>query len=399
MKFLIPFLLVFEILTAQVWIQVPDFPGTKRDDGIAVVVNGKAYVGTGLQEWNATIDFFALDLSSSTWTVIPSMPHTTERQYACAFAGNNCFYVFGGDGIGGALTTMYKYDVTTATWTSVSSKPGNGLIGAACLPFGDNIIISGGKFSSGKKCDEVWEYRISTDSWTQKNNYPFAGRWRSGATVLNGTGYLLFGQDTGSAYRKELYSYSPSNDTWTKLSDFPMPRGRAYAALQPTNSKLCVFGGTDSLNTFYKDLWYFDPLTTMWLQGPDLPGIGRRGGMACAYEDLFVYTCGLGQGDVRLIETWITHIPVGISEITKQAVFSVFPIPSQTHIQLLLNSALENDPQLRVEISNLMGTKLLSFADLSQDTPLNISSLSKGVYLLNVFSAEEWLGVKKIIKD
>lgn len=399
MKLLIPFLLITKILTAQVWIQIADFPGTKRDDGIAVVVNGKAYVGTGLQEWNATIDFFALDLSSSTWTVIPSMPHTTERQYACAFAGNNCFYVFGGDGIGGALTTMYKYDVTTATWTSVNSKPGNGLIGAACMPFGDNIIISGGKFSSGKKSDEVWEYRISTDSWTQKNNYPFAGRWRSGATVLNGTGYLVFGQDTGSAYRKELYSYSPSNDIWTKLSDFPMPKGRAYAALQPTNSKLCVFGGADSLNTFYKDLWYFDPITTMWLQGPDLPGIGRRGGMACAYEDLFVYTCGLGQGDVRLNETWITHIPVGISEITKQAVFSVFPIPTQTHIQLLLNSDLENDPQLRVEIVDLMGTRLLAFADLSLDTPLNISSLSKGIYLLNVFSGEEWLGVKKIIKD
>lgn len=81
----------------QVWSRLPDFPSTRRDDGVAVVVGNKAYFGTGLQEdWYATNDFYELDLSLNTWRSLPQMPSYTQRQYACAFAGNNCFYVFGG---------------------------------------------------------------------------------------------------------------------------------------------------------------------------------------------------------------------------------------------------------------------------------------------------------------
>src|SRR6478736_6755967 len=98
MKLLLPFFLYSNLLLSQVWMQLPNFPGVKRDDGIAVIVNDKAYIGTGLQEWSATTDFYVLDLKSLNWATIPSMPYTSERQYACAFEGNNCFYVFGGDG-------------------------------------------------------------------------------------------------------------------------------------------------------------------------------------------------------------------------------------------------------------------------------------------------------------
>ena len=61
MKLLFTFLLLSWGCSAQLWIQLPDFPGLKRDDGVAVVVNNKAYFGTGLIEWSSTIDFHVLD--------------------------------------------------------------------------------------------------------------------------------------------------------------------------------------------------------------------------------------------------------------------------------------------------------------------------------------------------
>src|SRR5687767_15144682 len=95
---------------AQAWLQVPDFPSSKRDDGVGVAVNGKAYFGTGLQEdYSATRDFFVLDPLSATWSTIAAMPANSQRQYACAFSGPNCFYVFGGDA-NGALNDCFKYD-------------------------------------------------------------------------------------------------------------------------------------------------------------------------------------------------------------------------------------------------------------------------------------------------
>jgi len=309
-------------------VQLPDFPGLKRDDGVAVVVNNKAYFGTGLVEWAITLDFYVLDLNDYSWSYGKAMPDNTNRQYACAFSGPGCFYVFGGDANGGATGNMFKYDIAANTWTAVASKPGNGLIGAACMNFGNKVIISGGRFQSGKASAEVWEYTLSTDTWVQKNDYPFPGRWRAGATVHNNAGYLIFGRDTGGAFRKEFYKYTPASDSWSKIMDFPAAKGRAYSSLQVANTKLCVFGGTDTLDHFYKDIWYYNETTNTWLQGPDLPSTGRKGGMSCAYGENLFYTCGIGEGPTRLTETWKTDIPLGVKENHRSTVLSVYPNPS-----------------------------------------------------------------------
>ena len=184
-KFLL--LICFPFLVpAQTWQQLPDFPSTKRDDGVAVVVNNKAYVGTGLQEWNTTIDFYSYDHLTNKWKSISTMPHTTERQYACAFAGNNCFYIFGGDGVGGSLNDIYKYEVITDKWSAMTPRSGQGIIGASSFTFGDKTIICGGKYQSGKRNYEVWEYNATTNSWLKKNNFPYPPVLRASAAVIRG---------------------------------------------------------------------------------------------------------------------------------------------------------------------------------------------------------------------
>lgn len=43
---------------SQSWIQVPDFPSSERDDGLAFVINDIAYCGTGYKVgWTETKDF------------------------------------------------------------------------------------------------------------------------------------------------------------------------------------------------------------------------------------------------------------------------------------------------------------------------------------------------------
>lgn len=396
MKLFYTFLLLSNFLIGQTWTQLTDFPSTERDDGVAVRVNGKAYFGTGLLAgFTLGKDFYALDLASNTWSAIASMPGASDRQYACAFSYQNSFYVFSGAGYSNAVfTDLQRYDVATNTWTLLAGKPGNGLIGASCLEYGDRIIIVGGKFQSGTVSDEVWEYTISTNTWLQKNNFPFGGRWRAGASVLNGTGYLLFGLDNNSSFRKEMYSYNNVTDVWTKVMDFPQPKGRAYAALKTTTGKLVMFGGYDTLNVYYNDVWFYNDITGLWNAGPTLPSAGRKGGMSCTNGDRFYYSCGIDVSNTRLKETWMIDVPVGLRENNTDINFSVYPNPCND--KLFIDTKTEN-VNYAFEITDITSKVILSQNNNSNG--IDISTLEKGIYFLKVMNGNTLLATKKIIKE
>ncbi len=389
-------LLLSNFLAAQVWSQLPDFPATERDDGVAVRVNGKAYFGTGLLAgFTLGKDFYSYDLATTTWSAIASMPTGSDRQYACAFSYLNSFYVFSGAGYSNAVfTDLQRYDIATNTWTILAAKPGNGLIGASCLEYGDKIIIVGGKFQSGTVSDEVWEYTISTNTWLQKNNFPFGGRWRAGASVLNGVGYLLFGLDNNSSFRKELYSYNNATDVWTKVMDFPQPKGRAYSALRTTTGKLVMFGGYDTLNVYFSDVWFYNDITSSWTQGPNLPAAGRKGGMSCTNGDRFYYSCGIDVTNTRLKETWMIDVPVGLGENDDANNFLVYPNPCND--KLFISSATEN-LNYTFEITDIT-SKLILSAQNETSNSIDISNLEKGVYFLKIMNGNTILSTKKIIK-
>jgi hypothetical protein len=400
MRYFFIFLFYSQLLPAQVWVQLTDFPGIKRDDGVAVIVNGKAYFGTGLIEWALTTDFYSLDLGNLSWSSVPAMPNSSERQYACAFAGPNCFFVFGGEGPNGPLSNMYKFDIASNAWTAVASKPGNGLIASSCMSFGNKVIIAGGKFQSGGQVsNEVWEYTINTDSWAQKNSFPFLGRWRASAAVLNNSGYLLFGRDTSGSYRKELYKYNSSTDAWTKIMDFPLPMGRAYAALNVANNKLFMFGGQDTLEHYYKDLWYFNEMSASWLQGPDIPALGRKGGMSCAYGGMFYYSCGIGEGPARLTETWMTDIPLGIKEYDYTSSFSVYPNPTNGIIYMEQSNPNKKFNSLTCSYTDISGRELGRSKSIDLEKPLDLGDLNTGIYFLKIYSGNELIEVKQIIRN
>jgi len=391
------FVLLSNFLAAQTWTQLPDFPNTERDDGVAVHLNGKAYFGTGLLAgFTLGNDFYAYDLVANSWSPIAAMPNGLDRQYACAFSHLNSFYVFSGSGYSNAVfTDLYRYDVATNTWTVLAAKPGNGLIGASCLEYGDKIIIVGGKFQNGTVSDEVWEYTISTNTWLQKNNFPFGGRWRASASVLNGVGYLLFGRDNNQSFRKEMYSYNHATDVWTKVMDFPQPKGRAYSALRTTTGKLVMFGGYDTLNTYYNDVWYYNDVSGTWNAGPTLPSAGRKGGMSFANGDKFYYSCGINVSDTRLKETWMIDVPVGLKENISDIKFSVYPNPCSDKLFI---DALSDDLNYSFEITDIASKVILSQQNKNSNS-IDISDLERGIYFLKVMDGNTILATKKIIKE
>ncbi len=372
-------------LPAQTWVRISDFPSTKRDDGIAVCVDDKIFFGTGLQEgWTATIDFRVLNTSSNTWSVIPDLPHTRERQYACAFTGSNCFYVFGGYGVGGVLNDLWKYDIGTSSWSAMSSKPGGGVAAAICLQFGNKVIIVSGECGNHYN-REVWEYNITSDTWVQKNSIAWMPRRRAGGAVLGGYGYMACGIDSLYHFNKEIYRYDPVTDTWLKLPDIPLSSGRGYASLQAASGKLVLFGGYDSSNVYYNDLWFYKPGTGIW--GPEnaMPSFGRKGGMSAVVNNVFYYSCGIDATNTRLTETWMLDVPLGLSSnVPFFDNIRVSPCPASESLKIEWSRAVNYEPVL-FRITNSAGAECLSInttTDRDINVPLN--ELTNGIYQLSI---------------
>jgi N-acetylneuraminic acid mutarotase len=329
MKPTVLILLFTAALRSQVWTGLPDFPGSARDDGASALVNNHAFFGTGLkQDFSATRDWYDLDLATLTWTSIPSMPPGAERQYACAFAGANSFYLFGGDGSGGALNDLYQFDLQTKQWIQRSSRPGKGVIACACAVIAGKAMVYGGKVNHDSiPTPEVWEYNMSNDSWTRKENAPFGGRWRSAMASLGPYVYVAGGAALpGGDIRHDLWSYDPGSGTWDSLPPIPVAVPVNYASMQALGNKLVYFGGQDGANNFYNKTWYYRVVQGDWQAGPALAAGGRKGGMSVGWNEKFIYTCGLGEENVRLNDAWILDLPLAVTEETRTDA-KVYPNP------------------------------------------------------------------------
>jgi N-acetylneuraminic acid mutarotase len=363
---------------AQAWAQLPNYPGLERDDGVAFVINNKAYCGTGLQVgFSPTKDFYSLDLTTETWTTVAPMPPGKERQYACAFTNGTDAFVFGGEAGGTDLNDCWMYMPSLNSWMAVASKPGNGVRGAAYFVIGNTAYLIGGAYSSTNALNEVWAYNMSTDTWTQKNNLPFAC-WRSSATVVSGKGYLLFGREANGRFRKELFEYDPTADSWTLINNFP-GAGRAYATMQNVNNDLVVFGGLDTLNNYYNTVWNYYIPSAQWTQLPTLPSFGRKGGMGFANNNILYYTCGIDQTNTRLKETWKTDLGVGIKELEKEEKVLVYPNPASDFI--ILKFPINSQKEVTYKIFDSRGSDVLT-GTLNETHKIDVKTLSQGIYQL-----------------
>jgi N-acetylneuraminic acid mutarotase len=369
---------------AQNWIQIEDFPGTARDDGVSFVLGEVAYFGTGLQVgWTPTSDFYAYQIGES-WSEIAPMPAGSERQYACACSDNSYGYVFGGQGEGNEyLNDLWRYDPEVDIWMEMTALPAAGRSGMACFSFGEELYFVGGRTGEDQHTSETWRYSPDSDSWEQLPDHPGGAIWRLQSAVMGDPGnqiaFLSTGLTETNTYYSDVHTFSEASQNWNgPVSNLPSG-GLMYSAMASYQNGVCVFAGQNENATFLNDLQVWLPENEFWENAEPLPSFERRGGMMASLNGEVIYVAGLNPDFERIKEVWATFLETDVHSDFKKETFTIYPNPGKDEVRI---AGFKNQV-LTTRVRDLNGRQYLQ-EKIHATEILELGFLDSGVYIISL---------------
>lgn len=367
------------------WTQLPDFPGTARDDAASFAVDGKIYVGTGREVgFGYTNDWFCYDLGAESWSAISSMP-TTPRQYCTAFTIADTGYVFGGTGPGGPNNELWAYYPESDLWEQKASLPAEARY--ACVGIGmmwSDALIATGMLASGVPTNEAWKYLSQTDEWVATGAVPGPPRHRAACVQGNGGGMLLLGgADSTFVGMRDVWEYPSAFETWSWYPTDSMPEPRWGADGSGSYVYVLACGATEQ-TVYHADVWKFG---TGWQALEPFPAGTRRGGVASGiygpqpWANAFFYGLGLDGTFARRNDWWRLDVLVGIDEQDPLSTFQLYPVPTNSDLNMIVRPEAVGS---EIRITTLDG-RLLDRMRVDRPTQqIDVGRYVDGMYTLTV---------------
>ncbi len=242
-----------------------------RREAVAFSVNGKGYIGLGIDEYNNRLkDFWEFDPKTKVWSKLKDAKAFpgTERQGAVAFAFdkdgdgiNDVAYVGTGKGLldtddRSLLSDFYKFDGTS--WSENNTYNGRKTTNATTFIIGKKAYLVSGE----QNLDNVWEFNSENETWKQKldidrdHGAENVQRTNAVAFVINGLGYIATGTGQNS---REVWEYDPSKDDWIERTELENEiLSRIDAIGFSINKKGFMVAGTYGTKGL-SDMWEFEP--------------------------------------------------------------------------------------------------------------------------------------------
>ncbi|MES1222421.1 MAG: hypothetical protein ABUT20_43405, partial [Bacteroidota bacterium] len=185
------------------------------EEAFSMVINGKAYAGTGnTRSGGDTKQFFEYDPATDKWAAKADFPDT--RRDASAFGVGDKGYAGFGRHEFDWIKDLWQYDPVTDNWTRKADFPG------ASIPDAGSGFVLNNKIYVTSSPDEWWQYDPSNDTWTKKKNVPWNGYLILKGVVINNKGYLM---------GPENWQYDDINDSWTQKAFFTPRYGGSLFAI------------------------------------------------------------------------------------------------------------------------------------------------------------------------
>ncbi len=381
-------LLVFLVTTISMyaanWGSTSVFPAGKTDGMFNFVINGKAYVGSGL----AGTHFYEFDPSSGIWKDMGTLPGNIYRIWALAFAYNGKGYVGGGSiGEASSLTdTFYEYDPVTNTWTQKASFGGGKRDASMSFVIGNKGYVGGG-YDGANIVADFWEYDFSADKWSQIGYLPFGAAIFPSGFAMGSKGYLIGGQ--GVVEHKEVFEFDPYSKAWTKKADFPGKARQAGCAFVMGNH--AYFGGGMTMySETFSDFWEYNPTADSWRQlEKEVPTTYTAWATSFVIGSTAYFGGGASFDGGTLNFSDAFYTVSGLSTGIEEDGLIPYPRAILRSVAGGLVIQTENPSLNRIEIFDIIGNQILSKSLTMGEQYIPLEKLSSGIFTYRLRSDKE----------
>ena len=214
------------------WTRMADFPGQDRYQLSSFALEGRGYVGMGVDHDLFRKDWWEYDPILDSWSQVADLPGS-ERGAASTFVlGQRGFVVFGGDG--GYKDELWEYNSFSNTWTIRANFSGGERKNAIAFAVGDTAYAGIGSGPSGKRRNfyayspllpvgiDEQEYEFSVYPNPCTDHIVISGLDKTenvGYTIHSVTGRLLFQSDVLPSNNKVNLNSVPSGTYVISLID------------------------------------------------------------------------------------------------------------------------------------------------------------------------------------
>ena len=159
----------------------------------------------------------------------------------------------------------------TTTAISPTARYGHAMVWD---PIGQKVIMFGGRGSTPTYKNDWWWYDPIENTWIDKTTTSVSPTARCEHSMVwdpVGQKIIMFGAYNNNDwpyYRNDLWFYYPVTNTWIEqfTSSTPAERSRHSMVWDPVDQKIIMFGGYGNADSFYNDLWWYDPIENNWTE-------------------------------------------------------------------------------------------------------------------------------------
>lgn len=243
-----------------------------RAEATIVLAGSKLVVFGGYDGTGALSNGGVYDTGTGTWTAMPAAPFTitpdmSGYSYPCASAwsGSRVLISCGG------LAYYGLYDPATNTWGAPASQASwmfytLAWSGTKLYRWGGSMVTT---LLSSMPTTKMESYDFGTGTWTALADSAPTLASRMGASAFWSGSKIIFWGGFDSADNSVPFNdgalYDPAANSWTAMSMTNAPSARTDQSMIWTGSKMVVWGGYDpNLGTNVQDGGRYDPATNTW---------------------------------------------------------------------------------------------------------------------------------------
>lgn len=383
------FFLIQGVQSQNVWDSIADFGGGQRQRAVSFGLNGKGYVGTGLDTAEVVHnDMWEYNPKNDTWSQISTLPGVGRRNAVSFTIADKAYVGTGVDNVsapaGTILNDFYEYDPLNNTWVQIQNYPGgagNGLYFASGFTAGGKGYVCGGKQGPDDYTDDLYEYKPSNGAWAKRESFPGGLRYQMVTFSVDGLAFIGLGADE-DIYRKDWWKYNPGSNEWTQMGNF---YGNERAAMVSfiLNGRGYLSMGTDG--GFRDDLWEYNHVNDNWISKENFPGKGRKFASSFTIGDTAYVGIGkANDGSKRSFNRYYPSAPSKI-KVLKEIELQVYPNPCAEYFSIQgLNKSIEG----YIDLLNIKLQMVQAFNIEKSNRYELRKGLNKGIYFIKIIDTK-----------